>query len=252
MIAAATAPLTVLIVDDELTSRQCVRMLLAEDPEVVTVGEAADATAALAAVEALRPDLMFLDVQMPEVNGFELLGRMREAERPVVVFSTAYGQYALRAFDVHGADYLVKPFTDARFRQALDHAKRLARTQRPATDPAEPVRRLRQFSVRVHGDRTVLVPVAEVEWIAAARDYVRIHSRGRAHLVRGAIGDIEAQLDPAEFVRVHRTCLVRVRAIVELRRAAGGALVVALPGGVVRRVSRRGRVELRRALGPRF
>jgi two-component system LytT family response regulator len=247
-----TGALRALIVDDEPRGRQCVRILLDADAEVETVGEAADGTAALEAVAALRPDLLFLDVQMPGMDGFDLLRLLPGEPGPVVVFSTAYEQHALRAFEAHAVEYLVKPYTDARFARALAHAKRIARDRRRAADTAsarEPP--LGRFAVKALG-RVVLVPVEETDLILAAGDYVRIFSGGRRYLLRASIGELQRRLDPARFIRVHRTCLVNLGRVIGFPLTRSGALMVALPGGITRRVSRQGRAELRRVLRQRI
>ena len=247
-----TAALRAVIVDDEPRGRQCVRMLLDADADVETVGEAADGMAALEAMAALRPDLLFLDVQMPGMDGFDLLRHLPREPAPVVVFSTAYEEHALRAFEAHAVEYLVKPYTDARFARALAHAKRIARERRRAAESAPaPEPHLERFVVKSLG-RTVLVPAEETDWIQAARDYVRIFSGGHRYLLRASIGDLQRQLDPARFIRIHRTSLINLDRVTGFPVTRGGSLLVSLPGGVTRRVSRQGRSELRRVLRQRI
>ena len=246
-----TAPLRALIVDDEPVGRQCIRLLLDPDTDVTVVGEASTGSAALAAVAELAPDLLFLDVQMPGMNGFELLERL-PGPRPVVIFSTAYDEYALKAFEAHATEYLLKPFTNHRFREALDHAKTMARLMRSELaaraegNTARPY--LGHIAVRTSAGVT-LVPVAGVDWIEAAADYVRIHTASRTHLLRAAIGQLEVRLDPAVFVRVHRATIVNLARMTELRTVRGDVLVAVLPQGVQRRISRQGKTQLERALG---
>ena len=246
-----TPRLSALIVDDEPRARECVRMLLDADPEVETVGEAGDGVAALEAVAALRPELLLLDVRMPGMDGFELVRRLPGGATPVVVFSTAYEEHAPRAFEAHAVEYLVKPFTDARFARALTHAKGIARDRRRAIEPAVARRpRLERFAVKSAG-RVVLLPVEETDWILAAGDYVRIYSGGRPYLLRASIGALQRRLDPDRFIRVHRTCLVNLAHVTGFPTSRAGTLLVSLPHGVTRRVSRQGRAELRRVLHQR-
>ena len=249
-----SAPLRALIVDDEPVGRQCIRLLLDPDAEVTVVGEASNGSAALAAVAELAPDLLFLDVQMPGMNGFEMLERL-PGPRPVIIFSTAYDEYALKAFEAHATDYLLKPFTNGRFREALDHAKALARLTRPGTSArsgvkAEPAY-LEHIAVKTSTGVT-LVPVEQVDWIEAAADYVRIHTASRTYLLRYAIGHLEARLDPAVFVRVHRATIVNLSRMTELKTVQDEVLVAVLPHGVRRRISRQGKAQLEKALGQRL
>ena len=253
-----TAPLRALVVDDEPVARQCIRLLLAPDTDVTVVGEAADGSTALAALAELAPDLLFLDVQMPGINGFEVLERLPAPRRPVVIFSTAYDEYALRAFEAHAIDYLLKPFTNSRFRDALAHAKAIARLTMTASSQDEPrdtagPRRtyLEHIAVRTSVGVT-LIPVAQVDWIEAAADYVRIHTEPRTFLLRSPIGQLEARLDPSVFVRVHRTTIVNLARMTELKALNGEAFIALLPHGVRRRVSRQGRAQLEKVLGQRL
>jgi two-component system, LytTR family, response regulator len=257
-----TQPLRALIVDDEPVGRQCIRILLDADPEVSIVGEAANGVTGLAAVTDLAPDLLFLDVQMPGMNGFELLDRL-PARRPEVIFSTAYDEYALRAFEVRAVDYLLKPFTNRRFAEAVAHAKSIALLRRQAealaADVPEAVELtgigsahyLEQIAVKTSAG-VILVAVEHIDWIEAAGDYVHLHAQGRAHLLRCPIGQLEARLDPHRFVRVHRATIVNLARLSELKAAGDDALVAVLPHGVRRRISRQGRVQLEKALRQRI
>ena len=248
-----TAPLRALIVDDEPVGRQCIRLLLDRDDDVTVVGEAADGSTALTALAELAPDLLFLDVQMPGMSGFDVLERL-PARRPVVIFSTAYDEYALRAFEAHAIDYLLKPFTNGRFRDALAHAKAIARltlTDESRDTGSTRPRYLEHIAVRTSVGVT-LIPVAQVDWIEAAADYVRIHTEARTFLLRSPIGQLEARLDPSAFVRVHRATIVNLAKMTELKALNGEAFVALLPHGVRRRVSRQGRAQLEKVLGQRL
>ncbi len=214
------------IVDDEPLAREGVRLLLAEDPEVTVVGEAAGGRAAVAALRRLRPDLVFLDVQLPDADGFDVLAEIPLAEQPVVVFVTAYDRYALRAFEVHALDYLLKPFSDDRFRDALRRAKARLREA-----PARP--RL----VIKDGGRVVFLPVDEIDWIESADYYAQLHAGRNAYLLRESLASLEARLDPARFVRVHRRVILNRDRLREVRER-GRAYVALLADGTELPVAR--------------
>jgi two-component system, LytTR family, response regulator len=229
------------VVDDEPIARRILHDLLAADPEIELVAEGA-AAALLGELPALGLELLFLDVEMPEVSGFELLERLDPgAEPPVVVFVTAYDRYAVAAFEVHAADYLLKPFTDERFAAALERAK--ARVRERGGPRREALahlldevrarrggRGLERLLVRV-GEKTVVVPVADVEWIEAADYYARLHCGGRSYLVRESLTALERALDPAAFCRVHRSAIVRLEAVAEVHPHFASDSVVVLRDG---------------------
>ena len=184
-----SAPVRVLIVDDEPLARQVVRLLLSNDPEVEIVGECSGADG-VAVVERTQPDVLFLDVQMPEVDGFDLLEQLGPARAPTTVFVTAYADHAIRAFEVHALDYLLKPLDDGRFARALARAKEHVRLRgRGTPDPrvgallAERGRYARRFLVKGR-DRTLVVTAQDIDWIGAADYYVELHVGGQAHLLR--------------------------------------------------------------------
>ena len=292
--AAASADvgtaLRVLVVDDEQPARLRVLELLAGEPDVASVAECAgghDAVQALdAAARAGGPvDVLFLDVQMPGLDGFAVLdaaaGALGPAALPAVVFVTAYDQYALRAFDAHAADYLLKPYSDERFRAALGRAAARARATAAgagATTPdavREAVARLEALLADVRGwspgvsavaspgpraylDRIVLktrgrvrlLPVEQVAWVAAEGVYVRLHTAaGAAHLHRALLGEIAAALDPRHFVRIHRSALVNLAAVEEIRRDDHGELTVVLRDRTTLPLGRTYRAALEARLG---
>lgn len=252
----------VAIVDDEEAPRRGIRLLLDCDDEVEVVGECGDGRAAVGMIERTRPDILFLDVQMPELDGFEVLARV-EAAIPIVIFVTAYDQYAIRAFEVHALDYLLKPFSDERFADALVRAKRrLHQAQSEqfrerirsllagapngaAARRASPADRL---VVRSKG-RIAFVSVDEILWIEAADNYVRLHTAGRSHLLRETMANIESGLDPDRFVRVHRSTIVNLEHMSEIRSTPEESHVVLLADGTLRRVSQSGRERLEAVLG---
>jgi two-component system LytT family response regulator len=255
-----TRPVRVLVVDDEPLARSGVAELAARDPELAVVGECGDGAAALAAIRSLRPDLVLLDVQMPELDGFELLRRLEPGERPAVVFITAYDQFAVRAFEVHAIDYLVKPFDDVRFAEAITRAKSAVRAARGGqlTDrltglleqlaggsPGEGW--LTRFVVKTAG-RSVLVRVEDVDWIEAADYCVKLHVQQKVHVMRESLQALETRLDPLRFFRVHRSAIVNLDRVTELSTVTGEHVVL-LRSGTRVPLSRGRRGELEARLG---
>jgi two-component system LytT family response regulator len=232
--------LSVLVVDDEPLAREGLRGLLAGDPAVAEVREASDGRAAVAAILERRPDLVLLDVQMPELDGFGVVREIGAERMPPVVFVTAHDRYAIQAFEVSALDYLLKPVTADRFAQALARAKaRLG--ERPGEDAsrqilylletlAQPRRHLKRLAVRAEG-RTVFVEVADLDWIEAAENYVKLHSGRAHHLLQVAMSTLERALDPEIFVRVHRSAIVNVGRIKHLEPLVHGEYAITLASG---------------------
>lgn len=242
--------LRALIVDDEPLARRKLRTLLRAEAGVDVVGEAHDGPSAVDAILRHRPELVFLDVQMPGLDGFDVLEEVAvrnenedDAGCPAVIFVTAYDQFALKAFDAHAADYLLKPFDRARLHDAIERARRLvgstALQERLAALVADATRRrpLRRLVVRTAG-RISFVMVEEITWIEAADHYVSLHAGRATHLVRDTISGLAARLDRDRFVRVHRGALVNTDAIKELRPAFHGEFDVVLKDGTRLRASR--------------
>ena len=257
-------PIRTLIVDDEPAARDGMRHLLTADPEIVLAGECANGREAAAVIRDTAPDLVFLDVQMPELDGFGVLREVGVERAPMVVFVTAFDQYALRAFDVHAIDYLLKPFTDDRFRQSLDRAKQQVRQGRLGDlsrklvalldhDEPAPVRQpyLDRLVVK-SGGKVTLLPVGEIEWIDAEGDYVRIHVGKTWHLLRETMKNLEDQLDSARFVRIHRSTIVNLEKVKELQPFFRGEYVVVLHNGTTLKLSRGYRDNLEARLGRTF
>lgn len=219
----------VLIVDDEPLARERISTLLANFSDVEIVAECASGEEALAAIEACSPDLMFLDVQMPEMDGLSVISRQVGKPLPLVIFVTAYAAYGLAAFDSHAVDYLLKPFDRKRFETALEKARaRLAVNTSASPDLPEIVSRIersanyrKHISIRQDG-RLFLVKMEEIEWIGAEKNYVRLHVGAQSYLRRDALSYIERQLDPALFRRVHRSTIVNLNFIKELRTTTNG------------------------------
>jgi two-component system, LytTR family, response regulator len=229
--------LRVLIVDDEPMARRRLRRLLSSESDVRVVGEAADGATALAAIARAKPDITFLDVQMPELDGFEVLQSIDARELPAIIFVTAYDRYALRAFEVHAIDYLLKPFTRDRFRLALTRARERLTRRRGERVAAllEHLTASRHYPTRVAvrtGNRFVVVEFANVDWVEAADNYVSLHVADREYLLRETLASLERQLDPDRFARVHRSALVQIDRIVELHPATHGDVDLVLRGGV--------------------
>ena len=246
--------LRVAIVDDEAPARRRITRLLSAEADVRIVGESADGESALTLIARERPDLVFLDVQMPERDGFEVVRAIPPRDLPAILFVTAHDRYALRAFDVHAVDYLLKPFSAERFRTALARAR--DRVSRRAADDglaglaaalrARPVY-LSRIAVR-SGGRTVVVDLAAVAWMEAADNYVRLHVREREFLVRDTLAALETKLDPERFVRVHRSTIVRIERVAEIAPATHGDAIVRLVDGTTLAVSRTFRERLHKAV----
>ena len=243
----------VLIVDDEPLAREGIATLLGNDAEVLVV-EAASGVDAAALIQRLRPDILFLDIQMPEVDGFALLEQVGADAVPAIVFVTAFDRYALRAFDVHALDYLLKPFTDARFHAALARAKQQVLARREGVLDARIADLLRahraprtRFLVPARG-KTLVVDASEIDWIEAADYYVCLHCGAASHLLRETMDQIEARLDSQHFFRVHRSAIVNLSRVREIHPLFRGDCELRLADGATVRLSR----NRRRAFEARF
>ncbi len=242
-------PVRIVLVDDEPLVRRGLRDSLAPCCGVDVVGEAGDGFAAVDAIERLRPDLVFLDVQMPGLDGFEVIGQLESELCPAVVFVTAHEQYALRAFDAHAIDYLLKPFDDVRLLSALERALAWldrAPEQRHSGVPGllaevTSTRRRDRFVVKQAG-RLRLVPSGEVEWIEARGNYVHLHHRDGPFLLRETLASLQATLDPQQFARTHRSAIVAVAQVVEMERQPAGDFRLRLRSGAQVGLSRGYRV----------
>ncbi|RKY15366.1 MAG: DNA-binding response regulator [Planctomycetota bacterium] len=238
-------PLTVVIADDEPLARATLRRLLERDHELILVGSAAHGQAAVDAVREHAPDLLLLDVQMPGLDGFGVLAALSPDELPAVVFVTAHDRYALDAFEVEAVDYLLKPFDDARFTQAIERAKLRARAGRASGASSREA--LRRLAVR-HRGRIDLVPLDEVRWIESADQYVRLHCDDGVHLLRESMSHLEDTLDAARFLRVHRSAMVAVARLRSLELAPGGTGKLLLDDGSELPVARSRLAEVRARL----
>ena len=245
-------PLRVLIVDDEPLAREGIRLLLRRMSDVEVVAEAGDGAAAIAAIRRLRPELVLLDVQMPGTSGFDVLEALASEPLPLVIFVTAHDCHAVQAFDVQALDYVLKPIVPARLADAITRARaELARTAAEANDAAvapgaerSPLRAgaprpsyATRFAIR-DCDRFLLVRTADLDWVESAANYVRLVARGHGYLLRMTLTEMERRLDPAQFVRVHRTTIVSTSRIREIRPDLHGDFDVVLLDGRTLRMSR--------------
>ncbi len=258
-------PIRVLIADDEPPARSRLRHLLAPDPEIEIVGETASGTETVAAIRQTAPDLVFLDVQMPDLDGFGVVAEIGPESMPTVVFVTAFDQYALRAFEACALDYLLKPFDDERFGRTLERAREEVRrgrldglcgklrsllTEGPQVPPEgarqAPVERL---AIRSAG-RVVFVDTADIDWIEGAGSYVRLHVGSRSYLLRDTLRHLESSLDPGRFLRIHRSAMVNRTRVQELRPRPHGESLVILGDGTELKLSRTYRDRLARLFPP--
>lgn len=233
-------PIRVMIVDDEPLARDGVRLHLEAEAGVEVVGEAVDGGEAVDRILELKPDLVFLDVQMPGLDGFAVVEAVGAEAMPVTIFITAYDQFALRAFEAHAIDYLLKPFDSERFRRALDRARTQVRGRKRAdvedrlSALISELRGKKEFLERIvvrSGGRILILRIEDVDWLEAASNYVRIHCGGRQYLLRETMTNLETRLDPAQFVRIHRSTIVRLDRIKELEPLFQGDYVLILEDG---------------------
>ena len=229
-----------LVVDDEELARDRMQSLLAEQPDVEIVGVCTDGPSAVETIDKTQPDLVFLDVQMPGMDGFEVIDNIDKNHAPAVVFVTAHDAHALRAFEIHALDFLLKPFDQTRFEKALDRARGLLNRDRAGgLDPRlvsllEELHEERKYSERLivkSGGRVFFVRTEEIDWVEASGNYVKIHTKNDAHLLRESMKNMEARLDPKTFVRIHRSAIVNIDRIKELEPWFHGEYIVIMRDG---------------------
>lgn len=250
-------PHKVLIVDDEPLARSAIRRLLQRESDMLVVGEAADGRSALDALRELSPDIVFLDVQMPEMTGIEVLEQLRQYPGQLaVIFTTAYDEYAIKAFELHAIDYLMKPYRDSRFHGALERARQrlshrtvatlmgdiervMETLRRPAAAAAAPGRPVasERLVVKINGDFN-FIGLDEIRWIEGHGDYLKLHCKSGAPLIRDTFKELQQRLDPARFVRVHKSAMVNSDYVRKMRPAKSGDYEVELVDGTKLRVSR--------------
>jgi len=229
-----------IIADDERLARRKLRILLGAEPGIQIVAECRDGKQTIAALRTYRPDLLLLDIQMPDADGFQVLSAIPPDEMPVVIFTTAYDQYAVRAFEAHALDYLLKPFDQERLHSAIERT----RVELPKASDRALTNRLLDLLAsartesRVHrrvviktGGRVVFLDVDEIDWVEAAANYVKLHVSKDFYLLREGISQISEKLDPDQFVRIHRSAIANVRKIKELQPCNSGEYIVVLKGG---------------------
>jgi two-component system LytT family response regulator len=242
-----------LIVDDEDLARHVLRELLQSHPEIRILAECANGFEAVKAIAEHKPDLVFLDIQMPRLTGFDVL-ELIETDI-AVVFVTAYDQYAMRAFEVHAVDYLLKPIGRERFEEALARArKRIGEKKPPALELAAAARPPQQFLERMvvrDGTRVTLIPVAKLDYVEAQDDYVALASQGKKHLKQQTIASVEAGLDPERFVRIHRSYIVNFERVVRIEPYGKDSRLAILADGARLPVSRAGYARLKSLLDDR-
>ena len=249
-----------LIVDDEPLARRNLRVLLERDPQIEIVEECRNGREAVKAINTLSPDLIFLDIQMPEMDGFDVLARVGPEHIQAIIFVTAFDQYALKAFDVHALDYLLKPFDDERFARALERAKSqmaareinqlserllalLEERETERTGAKREERYLTRLMIKA-SSRMMLLKVDEIDFIEADGNYAKLHAGRKTHLLREKMNDLEGRLDPAKFVRIHRSIIVNLERIKEMHPHFNGDYVVVLEDGRQLRLSRTRREQL--------
>jgi two-component system LytT family response regulator len=247
------------IVDDERLARKKIQMFAAAHDDLEIVAECSNGATAVEAIGALHPDVVFLDVRMPRMDGFAVLRQLPRHAIPRIVFVTAHGEHAIEAFEVEAIDYLLKPFDRRRFDQTLDRIRRERRAHEDTDlrrrlvdlldrlEPAKADPRLTQFVVNAKG-KIVFVDPANVHWIGAEGKYVRLHTAAGTHLLREAIGELERRLDGQEFLRIHRSTIVNVRSVKEIYRGVGDDFVVVLHDGTKLSLSRRYRARFKNFL----
>jgi two-component system LytT family response regulator len=250
--------LRALVVDDELLGRQIIREMLEDHPEVELVGECVNGFEAIKAIREHAPDLIFLDVEMPELNGFEVLEALRTERMPLVIFVTAYDQYAVRAFEVHAFDYLLKPFDRERFETSLQRAKMQTARQKNGDydqrilalleELKAESKYLERLVIKAEG-RVFFLDTEDIYWIEAEGNYVRVHNGKKTYLLRETVSSLESQLDPKKFLRIHRSAIVKIDRIQELQPWFHGEYRVILHNGTQLTLSRNYRENLQKALG---
>jgi two-component system LytT family response regulator len=253
-----------LIVDDEPLARRTIRDLLETDLEIEIIGECGSGSEAVNFMLKETPDLLFLDIQMPGMNGFEALSKIEHERIPAIIFVTAFDQYALKAFDVHALDYLLKPFSDERFWEALRQAKSqvemreinrlskglLALLGEQAAGETGAARRkgvLTRFMIKATG-RVIFISASDVDWIAADDYYIKLHVGAKSHLLRMSMNELEEKLDPKKFLRIHRSTIVNFDRVKELHQNPNGEYIVVLKSGAELKLSRNRRERLEELL----
>ena len=246
-----------LIVDDEPLARRSIRKHLKAFPEFEVAGECGDGETAVAAIREQKPDLVFLDIQLPEFDGFDVIRAVGKHEMPVTIFVTAYDRYALQAFDAHALDYLLKPFSEERFRDGMLRALRTLQMGKQApshqlSQLLDEIKRKKDYLERIPvpaKGRFLFLNVRDLNWIEAEGNYLRLHGNGTSHLIRGNMNEMEAKLDPGRFMRIHRSTIVNLQRIREVQPWFHGHHRVVMTSGQELKLSRYQKDKLRVLLG---
>lgn len=248
-VSVSSETLKAVIVDDEELARIFLKDLLRSHPEIEIAAECANGFEAVKAIAETKPDLVFLDVQMPKLDGFEVLELLDSS--PAVIFVTAYDQYAMRAFDAQAVDYLLKPFNTERFERALERAKSRIGERAATSGLTRSARPPGQWAARIvvrDGTRVHIIPIDKLDYVEAQDDYVSLHSGGRGYLKQQPIGEVEAILDPARFVRIHRSIIVNLERVTRIEPYAKDSRIAILADGTRLAVSRSGYARLMEAM----
>ncbi|MCG8457286.1 MAG: LytTR family DNA-binding domain-containing protein [Holophagales bacterium] len=251
-------PIRTILIDDEPLAREKLRTFLKDEPDIEILTECRDGKEAVETVDAARPDLIFLDVQMPELDGFEVLDNLEPESMPTVIFTTAYDQYALKAFEVHAVDYLLKPFDRNRFSEALARARKEVERSQLGDVKQQLLALLRevgekrpQYPARIvvkSSGKVVFLKVEDLDWVDAAGNYVKLHVGGESHLLRETMTGLEKRLDPSQFIRIHRSTIVNIERIKELQQQFHGDYLVVLEAGQRLTLSRSYREKIQQLL----
>jgi two-component system LytT family response regulator len=252
--------ITTLIVDDEPLARRNLRLLLEQDPQIAIVDECRNGREAVKAIKSFSPDLIFLDIQMPEMDGFDVLEKVGAENINAIIFVTAFDQYAVKAFEVHALDYLLKPFDDSRFQSALAQAKhqieqhsmnklskKLLALLEGRESSREPIATRKKYLSRLMiklANRVILLNVNEIDWIEADGNYAKLHVGRKSHLLREKMNELEAQLNPQKFVRIHRSIIVNLDRVKEMHPHFNGDYILVLEDGAQLKLSRTRREHL--------
>ena len=253
-----SSKIRVLIVDDEHLARKKIQNLLKNDSEIEVVGECSNGIDSVNAVKSLRPDLLFLDIQIPKLDGLKVSEALSGPDSPLVIFVTAYDQHAVRAFDLQALDFILKPYDRDRFEKALTRAKIQIHEKRKQDFGPQIMAMLSEMRdrpkyldriVMKNDGRVFFIKIADIDWIGAEGNYVRLHTGKESYLYRENLGNLLSQLDPAKFRRIHRSSVINIDRIQELRSGAYGDYNITLIGGTELTLSRSYREELRELLG---
>jgi two-component system LytT family response regulator len=232
-------PVRAILVDDEPLARRRLRSMLSAHADVSIVAECEDADSCVQVIREVKPELVFLDIQMPGADGFDVVDRAQVTPRPFIIFVTAFAQHAVRAFDTDAVDYLLKPYDEKRLARALERARSAI-----TAHGGGPPRYIERLAATI-GRRTVFIRTDEIDWIEASGNYVNVHTSRHTYLLRTSMSAIEARLDPAKFARVHRSTIVRIDRVLELRSTRSGDYKLALSDGSIVPMSARYRDRLR-------